>query len=122
MTERSVLSPRPGPTSPPTRLMLIGGEWVEAADGEWREVTSPAHRGSVLAHVPRRHRGAVISAARSAGRWVTLDAAGLHDAWNRPPVLRPGGFALALDGDVLASVDPLGAWVAWHPESKQRAQ
>jgi hypothetical protein len=81
-------------------------------------VTTPG----VLAHVPRRHRGAVIDAARSAGRWVTLDAAGLHEAWNETPALRPGGFALALDGEVLASVDPLGAWVAWHPGSGARPQ
>ncbi|WP_292899923.1 DUF2332 domain-containing protein [Microbacterium sp.] len=106
--------------------VLVAGDGAEAlpalAARAPRDATLVVTTPGVLAHVPRRHRGAVISAARSAGRWVTLDAAGLHDAWNRPPVLRPGGFALALDGDVLASVDPLGAWVAWHPESKQRAQ
>ena len=53
MSEQSVLSPSTGTTSPPTRLMLIGGEWVEAADGEWREITSAGRRGQVLARVPR---------------------------------------------------------------------
>lgn len=76
-------------------------------------VTTPG----VLAHVPRRRRAAVIAAARDAGRWVTLDAPGLHDGWTTPidaatwPASR---FALALDGAVLAAVDPLGATVEWR--------
>ncbi|MCG7416497.1 DUF2332 domain-containing protein [Microbacterium sp. ACRRU] len=87
-----------------------------------RDATLVVTTPGVLAHVPRRHRGAIISAARAAGRWVTLDAPGLHEAWKGMPTLRPGGFALALDGDVLASVDPLGAWVAWHPGSASPSQ
>lgn len=87
-----------------------------------RDATLVVTTPGVLAHVPRRHRGDVIAAARATGRWITLDAAGLHDAWRETPVLRPGGFALALDGEVLAGVDPLGAWVAWHPGSAYRAQ
>ena len=87
-----------------------------------RDATIVVTTPGVLVHVPRRHRGDIIAAARTAGRWVTLDAAGLHEAWATAPELRPGGFALALDGAVLASVDPLGAWVAWHPGSAYRAQ
>ncbi|MEV7874542.1 DUF2332 domain-containing protein [Microbacterium sp. NPDC089188] len=81
-------------------------------------VTTPG----VLAHVPRARRGAVIDAARTAGRWVTLDAPGLHDGWTAAPGVKRGGFALALDGEVLAEVDPLGAWVAWHPGGASSAQ
>lgn len=81
-------------------------------------VTTPG----VLAHVPRARRGAVIDAARAAGRWVTLDAPGLHDGWTGTPTVERGGFALALDGEVLAEVDPLGAWVAWHPGREASAQ
>lgn len=81
-------------------------------------VTTPG----VLAHVPRARRGAVIDAARAAGRWVTLDAPGLHDGWTGTPTVERGGFALALDGEVLAEVDPLGAWVAWHPGREAPAQ
>src|SRR5918997_88870 len=69
MSEQSVLSPPTGATSPPTRLMLIGGDWVEAADGEWREITSPGRRGSVLARVPRGKATDVdraVAAAREA--------------------------------------------------------
>lgn len=91
---------------------------AQAPVGATLVVTTPG----VLAHVPRAHRSAVIAAARSAGRWITLDAPGLHDGWTRRPEPVRGGFALALDGDVLAEVDPLGAWVAWHPESGAQAQ
>jgi hypothetical protein len=76
-------------------------------------VTTPG----VLAHVPRARRGAVIAAARAAGRWITLDDPPLHEGWSAMPSPRPGGFALALDGDVLAAVDPLGASVEWLPGS-----
>jgi aldehyde dehydrogenase (NAD+) len=37
----------------PTRLMLIDGQWVPALSGEWRDVTTPARRGEVIARVPR---------------------------------------------------------------------
>jgi len=67
----------------------------------------------VLAHVPWAGRQALIDAARAAGRWITLDAPALHDGWSAPidEATWPGGFALALDGDVLAAVDPLGGWI-----------
>lgn len=81
-------------------------------------VTTPG----VLAHVPRAGRVDVIAAAKRAGSWITLDAPGLHDGWTSAPTVRSNGFALALDGDVLGSVDPLGAWVAWHPEIRSAAQ
>lgn len=86
---------------------------AQAPAGATLVVTTPG----VLAHVPAPHRAAVIDAARSAGRWVTLDAPALHDGWTRRVESVRGGFALALDGDVVAEVDPLGAWVAWHPGS-----
>lgn len=106
--------------------VLVAGDGAaalpELASRAPRDATLVVTTPGVLAHVPRVHRGSVITAARNAGRWITLDAAGLHDAWNGMPTIRPGGFALALDGDVLASVDPLGAWVAWHPEVGDGAQ
>jgi hypothetical protein len=79
-------------------------------------ITTPG----VLAHVPRDGRRRIIDAARSAGRWITIDAPGLHDGWNRPidTAAWPNDrFALALDGEVLAAVDPLGAAVEWRPDA-----
>jgi aldehyde dehydrogenase (NAD+) len=69
MSQQSVLSSSTDATSPPTRLMLIGGNWVEAVDGEWREITSPGRRGEVLARVPRGNATDVdraVTAAREA--------------------------------------------------------
>jgi aldehyde dehydrogenase (NAD+) len=69
MSETSILASPAGATSPPTRLMLIGGDWVEAADGEWRDITSPGRRGHVIARVPRGNATDVdraVDAARAA--------------------------------------------------------
>jgi hypothetical protein len=87
-----------------------------------REATLVVTTPGVLAHIPRSGRTELIAAARGAGRWITLDAPGLHDGWTSAPAVRRDGFALALDGEVLGSADPLGAWVAWHPESGGGAQ
>lgn len=82
---------------------------AEAPSGATLVVTTPG----VLAHVPRVRRAPLIAAARGAGRWITLDAPSLHEAWRGVPEPWPPGFALALDGDIVASVDPLGARVDW---------
>ncbi|MEX0150969.1 DUF2332 family protein [Microbacterium sp. LMI1-1-1.1] len=81
-------------------------------------VTTPG----VLPHVPAPHRADVVAAARAAGRWITIDPVGLHDGLAPVADTWPGGFALALDGQVLAAVDPLGASVAWHPGSSPSPQ
>lgn len=70
-------------------------------------VTTPG----VLAHIPWHGRRRVIAAARRAGRWVTIDDPGLHDGWNAPIGAWSDGFAVALDGDIVAAADPLGAWL-----------
>ncbi|UIN31565.1 DUF2332 domain-containing protein [Microbacterium binotii] len=79
-------------------------------------VTTPG----VLAHVPRDGRRRIIEAARASGRWITIDAPGLHDGWSAPieaAAWPKDRFALALDGEVLAAVDPLGAAVEWRPDA-----
>lgn len=110
-------------SDPPRLVAGDGGAALPALAAEApRDATLVVTTPGVLAHVPRSGRAAVIAAARRAGRWITLDAPGLHDGWTSAPAVRPDGFALALDGDVLGSADPLGAWVAWHPETGVRAQ
>jgi aldehyde dehydrogenase (NAD+) len=52
MTHTPLLAASEDTTEVPTRLMLVGGDWVEAVDGGWREIVSPARRGQVIARVP----------------------------------------------------------------------
>lgn len=97
--------------------LLIAGDGA----GLLADVAAEAPRGAtlvvqtpgVLAHIPWAGRHTLIAAARAAGRWVTLDAPSLHEGWKTPVDAAhwPGGFALALDGVVLAAADPLGAWL-----------
>lgn len=100
---------------------LVTGNGAEAlarvAASAPRDATLVVQTPGVLAHIPWAGRHELIAAARAAGRWVTLDAPGLHDGWTNPPAAGtwPGGFALALDGEILAEADPLGAWWARHP-------
>ncbi len=56
-------------TSVPDRPMLIGGEWVAAASGEWTDVQCPGRRGTVLARVPQggaEDADRAVKAARAA--------------------------------------------------------
>lgn len=82
---------------------------AEAPAGATLVVTTPG----VLPHVPRPARERLIDQIRALdARWITLDAPALHDRWRRPPAAEGwDGFALALDGDVLAAADPLGGWI-----------
>jgi hypothetical protein len=86
---------------------------ADVAAGAPRDATLVVTTPGVLAHVPRARRRALIDAARSAGTWITIDDPALHDGWRSIPRPWPGGFALAVDGDVVAAVDPLGASVEW---------
>lgn len=98
--------------------LMVAGDAVDRL----AEVAASAPSGAtlviqtpgVLAHIPWAGRQGVIDAARAAGRWITIDTPGLHRGWTTPIDAEawPGGFAVALDGDVVAAADPLGAW--WH--------
>lgn len=90
---------------------------AEVAGRAPRDATLVVTTPGVLAHIPRTRRAAVIAAARAAGTWITIDDPALHDGWRRIPRPWPGGFALALDGEILAAVDPLGASVEWLPRN-----
>ncbi|MBU4465962.1 MAG: DUF2332 domain-containing protein [Actinobacteria bacterium] len=105
--------------------LLIAGDAVDmlpdlaasAPPGATLVVTTPG----VLAHVPWAARHTLIDVARAVGRWITIDAPGLHEGWNEPidiAVWPADAFALALDGRVLAAVDPLGGFVEWRAESE----
>ncbi|QAY61641.1 DUF2332 domain-containing protein [Microbacterium protaetiae] len=125
----------------------LSGLMAEAPKTAALVVTTPG----VLALVPREGRELIVAAAQSGDHWITMDAAGLHSSvagrWAAPEpaagqATAPGDptehgarhpapesaqwpngvFALAIDGEVIAAVDPLGAIVEpigadreWHP-------
>jgi aldehyde dehydrogenase (NAD+) len=69
MTASTVLSPDSDAAVPPRHLMLVGRDRVEALDGGWRDITSPALRGRVIAQVPEGGAADVdraVQAARTA--------------------------------------------------------
>lgn len=84
----------------------------QAPTGARLVVTTPG----VLPHIPRAGRERLVAAVRGLdAAWITIDPPGLHE-W-RPPSPDPttwGGFVLARDGEALAAVDPLGAFVHWR--------
>ena len=89
-------------------------------------VTTPG----VLPHIPRGGRVRLAETIAALGaRWITIDPPALHA--ELAASVRPEGspidpdaweaFVLALDGVPLASVDPLGASVAWRPADRRAA-
>jgi len=96
-----------GDASAPGALAALA---ARAPAGATLVVTTPG----VLPHLPRADRERLIDAIGALeARWITLDAPDLHDAWTRrPDPVGWSGFALAVDGEVIAAADPLGAWIA----------
>ena len=71
MTEQSVLSSSAGATSPPTRLMLISGNWVEAPAREAFAARRDQHskeRRRVLLRIADAVEGRAEELARRPGR------------------------------------------------------
>lgn len=90
---------------------------AQAPHGATLVVTTPG----VLPHIPRAGRERLLGVLRDLDAvWISIDPPGLHDEWD-PPV-DPAtweGFVLGRGGVPLASVDPLGAWVSWHPAPRE---
>jgi hypothetical protein len=103
--------------------LLVAGDGAariaELAASAPPEATLVVQTPGVLAHIPRGGRHRVIDAARAAGRWVTLDAPGLHEGWDAgwTPPADADGFVVALDGAPLALADPLGGWLECLPSA-----
>ncbi|VXC25762.1 aldehyde dehydrogenase family protein [Nocardioides sp. AX2bis] len=57
----------------PTRLMHVGGEWVDSLAGQRRDILNPARRGEVIARVPQAEAAdvdrAVLVARRAFPAW-----------------------------------------------------
>ena len=100
--------------------LMRAGDAVEQLDamaaaapaGAALVVTTPG----MLVYLPRARRLELIDRIRTLdAHWITIDQPGLHDAW--VPAIDVAdfrGFAVALDGRVVADADPLGRWWEWR--------
>jgi acyl-CoA reductase-like NAD-dependent aldehyde dehydrogenase len=80
-------------------LMLVGGEWVAGAGERFASVENPAHRGSVIAQVPR-------AGAEDVDRAVTA-AARACDSWWRVPSQERGLLLLGIADDFEAQAEDI---------------
>lgn len=97
----------------PTR-MLIGGEWVDAADGRTIAVENPARRGSVIAEVPRGSAPDVDAAVRA--------AATAYPAWSKRPARERGKIILRIADAIEAHAEELARSTALETGNALRPQ
>ncbi|MFJ4046588.1 DUF2332 family protein [Microbacterium sp. NPDC089987] len=100
--------------------LLRAGDAIEQletmADAAPAEATLVVTTPGMLVYLPRPRCAQLIDRIRALdARWITIDPPALHDAWR--PAIDPAafrGFAVALDGRVVADADPLGRWWEWR--------
>lgn len=101
MSGSQAIAALPGQPALDATDMLIGGEWVEAADGRRIDVENPSRR-SALASVPRGAAAdcdrAVAAAAAAAAEWRD------RSATTRGALLRAIADAVSADAEELARV------------------
>jgi betaine-aldehyde dehydrogenase len=94
--------------------MLIGGDWVEALEGQFFGVENPAHRGSVIAEVPRA-TGADVDRAVKA-------AVGAYESWRRVPPRQRGRLMLMVADAIDARSEELAVLLATETGNAIRPQ
>ena len=100
--------------APPRETMLIGGEWVAAADGRTFEVQTPAKRGQVIAQVPRGTAADVDRAVRAA-----------HDAfpaWRAMAPRERGRILSRIADDLEVAIEDLARLLASETGNAIRTQ
>jgi len=100
--------------APSRETMLIGGEWVAAADGRTFEVQTPAKRGRVIAQVPRGTAADVDRAVKAA-----------HDAFPAWRALAPrdrGRMLSKIGEDLEAAIEDLARLLASETGNAIRTQ
>src|SRR2546430_4684719 len=100
--------------SPTREKMLVGGEWVESADGRTFDVETPAKRGTVVARVPRSGAADVDQAVRA--------AAAAFPAWRGVAPRDRGRLLLRIADDVEAAVEDLARTLAMETGNAIRTQ
>src|SRR5205809_220091 len=100
--------------SPTREKMLVGGEWVESADGRTFDVETPAKRGTVVARVPRSGAADVDQAVRA--------AAAAFPGWRGVAPRDRGRLLLRIADDVDAAVEDLSRTLATETGNAIRTQ
>jgi betaine-aldehyde dehydrogenase len=95
------------------RQMLIGGDWVDSANGETIAVENPGDR-SILGHVPRGDAQDVERAVSAAGAAFTT--------WSRVTPRDRGKMLLEIAGDIEARVEELARLIAAETGNALRTQ
>lgn len=95
------------------RPMLIGGEWVEALDGERIEVESPAD-GTLIGSVPRGKDQDIERAV--------VAAATAFDSWRRTPPRDRGRLISAIAGDIDRETETIARETAQETGNAIRTQ
>jgi acyl-CoA reductase-like NAD-dependent aldehyde dehydrogenase len=101
-------------TSALREKMLIGGEWVDSADGRTFDVETPAQRGSVIAKVPR-------AGAEDVDRAVKAVAAAFT-SWRAVAPRDRGRMLARIADDVEAAIDDLARILAAETGNAIRTQ
>jgi betaine-aldehyde dehydrogenase len=96
-----------------TGRMLIGGEWVDSADGRTIEVESPGNR-SIVGVVPRGGAEDVDRAVKA--------AMAAFPAWRRTPPRERGKLLSRIAEEIQADVEPLARMVAAETGNAIRTQ
>ena len=96
------------------RLMLIGGQWVQAVDGRFLPVEAPARRGSVVAEVPRGGVADVDRAVRA--------AATAFETWRAVPPRERGRAMLKIADSIEAETEALAMMLAEETGNALRPQ
>jgi betaine-aldehyde dehydrogenase len=94
--------------------MLIGGEWVDGADGRTFDVETPARRGSVIAQVPRAGAEDVDRAVKAAAAAFPL--------WRSVAPRDRGRILARIADDVEAAIEDLAHTLAAETGNAIRTQ
>src|SRR5688500_7050184 len=101
-------------TSALREKMLIGGEWVDSADGRTFDVETPAQRGSVIARVPRAGAEDVDRAVKAAAAAFT--------SWRAVAPRDRGRMLARIADDVEAAIEDLARILAAETGNAIRTQ
>jgi betaine-aldehyde dehydrogenase len=100
--------------APSREKMLIGGEWVESADGRTFDVETPAKRGHVIAQVPRAGAADVDRAVKA--------AAAAFPAWRAVAPRDRGRILGRIADDLEAAIEILARTLASETGNAIRTQ